>query len=672
MNQNLSVFQRKKVIFNIGKGKNITTQFNLNTTILYLKIYIRDRINLSSNFDLFYNSHPIKINSLPLYKFFKDLNQKSIKFTIKKKKNPEKKTNIKLYEKEYLTVKETNNKLMNNIKTYKNNINNAIVKENKNIQKYNSLENLLLKQNEEINKLKKEIDEANNRYFKLKQKKLKYIKSNNSFSIISKLPKVPKCLSMESFNTMYLNNSKNGNTFYNTNNTNTNLNIAKERNSFDLIKDLSSINDTNNNIYVNENSLINSEFPSNPDTIRLNKDINYNDSNEKFKEKNKISRNEKTKNKNIIYLSNNNPENNTNNTNNSEVKYQFKMKEYNVNHLRQIFEAKNKKSENNEIVILERTKEIKEEDKIDYDEILRLFKLNNDIDENLVQSIDNISDKNKINKCFISIFKYLNNTDIYSFSLINKSSGICSFYFFLNYYKQKITYLNSHYSSLKIRYKRLFSTFFETEIKSSLILSHNSKSGLRILNSSHYVNTFNNPVEFFTKNKMCTFIYRMLYQFSTNKIQNEDDNLFMSLVIEEIKAKTAIRKSIRDYIYNLLDKNLDLNFDNILKCKEIMKQYEFENFEGNKFGDMDRPSTIIGYVVKDIMEFTGLIKASDKKSKGFGVFVKKEKSQKDEEDEYFKGLKNKISIVCGLIEEEIKKCENNYKKVEEIICKYYQ
>ena len=658
MYKNTSIFQRKKVIFIIGKNKNITTQFNLNTTILYLKIYIRDRLNLTSKFDLLYNFHPIKINSLPLYKFFKDLNQKSIKFTIKFKNDSDNKVNIKLYEKEYLTKKETNNKLMNNIKTYKTNITKANEKENKNMQRYKSLENLLKRQNEEINKLKQDINEANNRYIKLKQNKLKYLKSNCSFSIISTLPKIPKCLSVESFNTMYLYNSKNTNTFYNTYNTNTNGNNVKERNSFDLIKDLSSIGDTNNNIYINENSMI--HLGSHPDTLRLNKDNNYYDSNEIFKDTEQILRN--AKNKDLI-------ENHSeNNNNNNEVQYQFKLKEHNVNDLRKIFENKNKKEEN---AISPVNEEIKEEDTIDFYEILGRFKLNNDIDESLKQSINNISDKSKINQFFIIIFKYLDKNDLYSFSLTNKSIGVCALYFLLNYYKKEIIYLKSNYFSLKARYEELFSLFFQAELKTNILLSHNSKSGLRILNSPHYINVYNNPIEIFTKNKMCIFIYRMLYQFTINKIQNDDDNLFMSSVVEEIKTKTAKKKSIRDYLYNLLETNLDFSFDNIKSCKKIMKQYDIENFEGNKLGDMDRPSTIISYVVKDIMEFTGLIKSDDKKKKGFGVFVKKDKGQ-EENDESFNGLKSKILIVCELIEEEILKCENKFKKIEEIISKYYQ
>jgi len=71
------------------------------------------------------------------------------------------------------------------------------------------------------------------------------------------------------------------------------------------------------------------------------------------------------------------------------------------------------------------------------------------------------------------------------------------------------------------------------------------------------------------------------------------------------------------------------------------------------------------------MEFTGLIKSDDKKKKGFGVFVKKDKGQ-EENDDSFNGLKSKILIVCELIEEEILKCENKFKKIEEIISKYYQ
>ena len=678
MYQNASIFQRKTVIFNLGNGKSIINEFNLNTTILFIKIYIRDRLNIS-NFDLLYNSNPIKSNSIPLYRFFTNINKKSIKFTIKQRKSIENKINIKLYEKEYTKIKNTNIKLMNNIKTYKNNISQVTIKENTNIQRYKSLENLLLRQNEEINRLKKEINDANNRYIKLKQKKpnLKYIESNNNFSIISSKYKIPKCLSMESFNTMYLNNSKNNNTYYITqNNTNVNISNPKERSSFELIRDLSSIdnnskinynyNETNNNLITNynETSILNME--SNPNTYRLTRE-NYNECSNLFKDYNKISRNENAKKKESIYGLN---DNNLDNKNHSVIKYRYQLKEYNINEIRQKYANKNKnENEDNNINVSQNIQEKKEEDKIDFTEIVDCFKQINDINDKIKQRMNNISDRHRINRNFIQIFKYLNCEDIYSFSIVNKSSGVCSYYYLLNIFLNKIDYYNTKYSSLKTRYEELLSSFTKVEVKSNLILSNNSKSGLRILNSPHYINMFNNPIEYFTKNKNGLFIYKILFQFSTNKIPIEDDNLFISKMIEEIKAKTATKKSIRDFIYNLIDKNLDFSFDNINKCKELMKQYNIENMEINNMGEMDRPTTIIGYVVKDIMEFNGLIKAEDKKAKGFGVFVKKDK--KDEDDSKNNGLKNKILSVCELIEKEILKCENSCKKIEEIISKYY-
>ena len=638
-------FQRKKVIFNIDKDNSISNQFNLNTTIYYIKIYIRDRLNLSSNFDLFYKSKIIKSNKIPLYKFFKNSNQNSVTFTIKKRKPPEKKTNNKSQEKDHIPIKVTNNKLINNIKSFKNhtNITKDITQKDKDEIRYKSLENYIIKQNAEINKLKKEVKEANNRYIKLKQKKLNYIKSNDSFSIISKCGSTPKLLFMESFNTMYLNNTKNTNTYYNTNsNLIRDLNFKYGKNSYNLTN-----NDPNNDIYINEENSFSA--------------------NNIFKDNCKTSRNERAKYKSLIPF-NNRSQNNRRISKNEEVKYQYNMKEYNVNNIRPIYEANKRKSKNSELFIISQNnpkKEIKEEDKIDFNIIMRLFIMNNDWDESIKKYVKKISYKNKLNQCFMQIFKYLKNTDIFSFSLINKSNGICSLYYILNYLKQKIAYLNSNYFSLKFRYEQLFIKFIQAKSRPDLILSQNTISSLKILTSPHYINIFNNPAQFFTKNKICIFIYRMLYQFSSNKI-NEigNDNYFILSMLEEIKIKTAKEKNIKEYIYNLINKNIEFNFDNIKECKKIMKKYGIDNLEKNQLeGSLDRPSTIIGYVVKDIMEFTGLIKSSEKK-------LKKDKN-KNENNDFHNGLKNKILIVCELIENEVYKCQNNCNKIEVIINKYY-
>ena len=346
------------------------------------------------------------------------------------------------------------------------------------------------------------------------------------------------------------------------------------------------------------------------------------------------------------------------------------MKEYNINDIKQKYESKDKKEKEDINKHQNIIKEVKADNEFDFFEIINSFKPDNNINNKIKQEMDNnISDKYKINKCFIQVFKYLTNKDIYSFSLINKSSGICSLYFLLNNFLNKIDYLNSKKSSLKIRYAELISSLIKEEIISNKILSNNSKSGLRILNSPHYINTFNNPIEYFTKNKNCLFIYKMLFQFSTNKIPIDNDNIFISSMLEEIKNKTETKKSIRDFIYNLIDKNIDFSFDNIIKCKQIMNQYGINNMEISNMGELDRPTTIIGYVVRDIMEFIGLIKSEEKISKGFGVFVKKDK--KDEEIKN-NNLKNKILSVSESIEKEICKYDNYCKKIEKNINKNYQ
>ena len=480
---------------------------------------------------------------------------------------------------------------------------------------------------------------------------------------------------MESFNTMYLNNSKSNNTYYRTqNNTNNNINIQKDRVSFELMKDLSSIdnnskinynyNDTNNNIInINENSILNIE--SNSNTNRLIKE-NYNECSNIFKNNFKFSRNENAKKKESIYAANDNNIDNKNEI----IKYRYQLKEYNINDIKQKYETKDKKENESNNKPQNIIKEVKTDNELDFLEIINSFKSDNSINNKIKQLMNdnNNIDKCKINKCFIQVFKYLNNKDIYSFSLVNKSSGICSLYFILNNFLNKIDYLNSKKSSLKNRYDELISSFIKGETISNKILSNNSKSGLRILNSPHYINTFNNPIEYFTKNKYCLFIYKMLFQFSTNKIPMDDDNIFISSMLEEIRAKTAAKKSIRDFIYNLIDKNIDFSFDNIIKCKQIMNQYDINNMEVSNMGELDRPTTIIGYVIRDIMEFIGLIKNEEKTNKGFGVFVKKDKKDEDNKNTI---LKNKIISVSELIQKEICKYENYCEKIEKIINKNY-
>ena len=161
----------------------------------------------------------------------------------------------------------------------------------------------------------------------------------------------------------------------------------------------------------------------------------------------------------------------------------------------------------------------------------------------------------------------------------------------------------------------------------------------------------------------------MLFQFIKlyDESKNISDDDFVALMENEIKEKTNDKKSLREYIYALLDKEMDFTFENVMKAKNIMKNYNMENIEGNQISKIDRASGIIGHVIKDIMGFTGLvIKTTTNTRKGSNLSNKKE-----EEDISFSSLKNKIINSCEQINSEKTKCENIIKKIKEIIIKYY-
>jgi hypothetical protein len=187
--------KRKTVVFYIENENKVISEFNENIPLLYLKIFIRDRTNIK-NFDFYHKKKLLVNNTTPLYKFCQNKNQKTIKFFLKMKCETDRsnyqletpnneneiiltgrnklrnKQKIKLYEEEISNAIEKNNELKNNINKYKENINECLKKENKNKEKYLSIENLLIKQKEEINLLKNKINDANRKYNILKNKSI--------------------------------------------------------------------------------------------------------------------------------------------------------------------------------------------------------------------------------------------------------------------------------------------------------------------------------------------------------------------------------------------------------------------------------------------------------------------------------------------------------------------
>lgn len=686
---NKSMFQRKTVIFQIEKGNRIITEFNENTTLNYLKIYVRDRTNIKK-FDLYLQGKPVKNYAIPLYKFFRNRTDKIIKFYLKvnsdntdndklksnnkeilnlhtyknKYKNNEK---FKLYEQEISFVKERNDQLINNINKYKANITESIKNENRNKEKYNSIESLLAKQKEKIDLLKKQINIANTKYSKLhnqsmekenriNQNKLKYTESSDNFEIISKHPKPKKCLSVESFYAMYPREKRNY-AIKSINLTSENIKKERGRESADSTNVLSSSMD-NNQLKISTKDNLNE---NDLDVININQLQNSRNEKKIFSKKDS--------NKNISTEIDHSPYY-TNDKSQKEYKYQ--IKEYNTNELKS--DTSNKSFISTSKISQDSMDNIeqKEEDSIDFNKIMNNFKVKNDIKQLL--SKEELLNKDSLNlpasyDIYNSVFKFLNESEILSFSIINKPNGVSVLYHWMNFLQNKIKYLEDNYTSLMTKYNSLNEKLNSLESKSNSILSYFSKSGLRVLNSPHYLDIYNNAAEYFTKDPIFLFIYKMLFQFIKlyDESKNISDDDFVALMENEIKEKTNDKKSLREYIYALLDKEMDFTFENVMKAKNIMKNYNMENIEGNQISKIDRASGIIGHVIKDIMGFTGLvIKTTTNTRKGSNLSNKKE-----EEDISFSSLKNKIINSCEQINSEKTKCENIIKKIKEIIIKYY-
>ena len=696
------MFKRKTVIFLIEKDNKIISEFNENITILYLKIYIRDRIN-SKNFDLYYKGRIVKNNNIPLYKFFKSQTDKIIKFHLKTKINSDSnscklisnyngnnniytnqiknknKEKSKLLEEEILIAKEKTkkNEPINSINKNKANINGCLMKKNKNKKKYNSLENLLLKQEEQIRLLKNEINEVNIKYKSLKNKSvekenkikkyiLQYTESNDNFAIISKNLKPKRCLSIESFNTNYLTqkNIKNNQEEKSINLTNDNI----HSNAFnvDSISFNSNLHNNQLEIFttnISNTSNNNRNNNNNFDISKIN-DLNKNSRNEKIRNKNINNNLNDKENDNLAYYSN---ENNLN-------KYKYQIKEYNTN---------SNRPNNNIINTSKITQDSidnisnKEEDKLNYNIIIKEFKANSIkqlLSKDILESKYSLKMPDSYNK-YYTIFKYLSNDEIFSFNLTNKSNYISSLIYWLNYLENKKLFLNDNLNRLVEKYNKLTEEINTIESKSNSILSHFSKSGLKILNSPHYLDIYNNPIEYFTKDNIFLFIYKMLFLFINlyDEKNNLSDNDFISLMVNEIKIKTKENKSLKEYIYNLLDKEVDFSFDNIIKAKKIMKFYKIQNIEGKQLSKIDRASTIIGYIVRDLMGFTGL----GNKTTGGGRKSSSEMAQsknsniKVEEDISYNSLKSRIINVYEKFGDENNKCQNMILKIKELIVKYY-
>ena len=158
------LLSKKTVVFIVNYQKQIFTEFSDNTKIISLKKYIQHNLN-NKYIDILYNGHTVK-NDWSLsdlcrnnqkFKrlFFTVVNKKEAKLV----KDEEKKAQN--YEKQIMEMKNNNYKLNNELLKLQKEDNDNKIKNKNSSEKCKNINQIYIKQEEEINKLTIELSQLN-------------------------------------------------------------------------------------------------------------------------------------------------------------------------------------------------------------------------------------------------------------------------------------------------------------------------------------------------------------------------------------------------------------------------------------------------------------------------------------------------------------------------------
>ena len=575
-----SINPRKTVVFIVNNYKKIKTEFHENTLIYFLKIYLRD--NNYRNVNLFHQEKLVKNDLAPLYNFFKDKNEKLIQFHVVPK-------GAKYPTDNNSTKKE--NEIGNYTSRIKNNTNT-----NTNTNKTSRSKSTQKKDKSDCNK-----------------------KNNLK---INKTKKAAASQDTKNGNGQVKPNSK----IINENNNNTQSEVLKNSDTDSGGIDIQINIETSNKELEDLCKMQGEEISSlKKEITEARLKISNLENNSNLLTKKNLSLNVSNSNFEII------PKTNT--KNNSKKKLDARSLSVISFNTSYTILGKKPLDEPKSLTPCP-TKEIYNTN------LVPLMKNNNsmkNISISPYQSNNNIKIAKKEKKAIVlipkedllqknglhtpenyikysSLFNYLSKDELLLFSIINKKDGVCFCYHLLNILNDKINSIIDKQNNLSSKYNELLDT--NNSPRSSVLLSHISKSGLKMLANPKLLEVYQNPdLDYFISNKIVLFIYRVLFQFYNKFGDNmiKAPTIFMSMVTNEIKNGSAKFDNYGAYLYDLIDNKMNLEIENVIKVKEIMGIFEITSIEGILLSKIDRTTAYVGYIVKDILTFCGLLKNAKSK-----------------------------------------------------------
>jgi hypothetical protein len=221
-------------------------------------------------------------------------------------------------------------------------------------------------------------------------------------------------------------------------------------------------------------------------------------------------------------------------------------------------------------------------------------------------------------KKWFTIFKYLDLNDELLFSSTNKQNGLCILYYWIYYLNFKIKTIDEKFELLKKEYVAIHDP-------STFALSRFAKTAFKMLNNANYSKVFENSVDFF-KDEKNYFLstYKLFFQIAkileAEDIINMDGDQFLNKMIEIMRTRNGKGGPLGNYVQDIITKNIDLTFENILKVNELLKKYNIDKINNNEISKMDKTTGIISMIIKDVIIFMGFY--LDEKNKDEKLMLK--------------------------------------------------
>jgi hypothetical protein len=202
-----------------------------------------------------------------------------------------------------------------------------------------------------------------------------------------------------------------------------------------------------------------------------------------------------------------------------------------------------------------------------------------------------------LNDKWKSIIQYLDEVDVYRFSLVSKEYHKLALFAITDYLYEGLEATINSYRNSKKRYESMTFAY-------PFSLHPTCNSALKILNTPKHLEVFNQSWNYFDNVKLLP-IYHLLFQLTM--IYDDNFNTFNKKIFIEKFKDYFLEKTLPlgDCVKSLVEK-CSFKEENILKLKEIVKHFKVSCIDTIMIGKVCKTTGILSFFVKEALVFCGL------------------------------------------------------------------